>query len=138
MEKKEMYFKYELDNGKIVNVPLKEVDNFKKQLGITTNEAIILWLEDNDYEINEEQAKLDKQAKTNKTKISAKSKTERKKVVRERKPNPTKEMIISKLATALQEIATDIQVENVGKIITFKVENKEFKVDLTEKRVKKV
>lgn len=133
----EKHFKYELDNGKVVNVPLKDVDNFKSKLGISTNEAIMLWLEDNGYEINEELETLDKQAKQNKSKNVVKGTTERKKVVRERKPNPTKENIIKALADFLPQIATDIQVENIGKIITFKVDNKEFKLDLVEKRAKK-
>lgn len=133
----EKHFKYELDNGKVVNVPLDAVDNLKKHLQITTNEAIMVWLEDNGYEVNEELENLDKQAKANKSKNIVKSKVDRKPVVRERKPNPTKEMIISKVAEMLNSFATDVNVENIGKIITFKVENKEFKLDLTEKRVKK-
>ena len=133
----EKHFKYELDNGKVVNVPLDAVDNLKKHLQISTNEAIMVWLEDNGYEVNEELENLDKQAKTNKSKNIVKSKVERKPVVRERKPNPTKEMIISKVVEMLNSFATDVNVENIGKIITFKVENKEFKLDLTEKRVKK-
>lgn len=133
----EKHFKYELDNGKVVNVPLNAVDNLKKHLQITTNEAIMVWLEDNGYEVNEELENLDKQAKTNKSKNIVKSKVDRKPVVRERKPNPTKEMIISKVAEMLNSFATDVNIENIGKIITFKVENKEFKLDLTEKRVKK-
>lgn len=134
----EKHFKYELDNGKVVNVPLDAVDNLKKHLQITTNEAIMVWLEDNGYEVNEELENLDKQAKANKSKNIVKSKVDRKPVVRERKPNPTKEMIISKVAETLNSFATDVNIENIGKIITFKVENKEFKLDLTEKRVKKV
>lgn len=134
----EKHFKYELDNGKVVNVPLKEVDNLKAHLKISTNEAIMLWLEDNGYEVNEELENLDKQAKANKPKNVAKSSTERKKIVRERKPNPTKENIIKALADFLPQIATDVKVENIGKIITFKVDDKEFKIDLVEKRVKKV
>lgn len=134
----EKHFKYELDNGKVVNVPLDAVDNLKKHLQISTNEAIMVWLEDNGYEVNEELENLDKQAKANKSKNVVKSKVDRKPVVRERKPNPTKENIIQVVANALKDIATDINIENVGKIITFKVENKEFKLDLTEKRVKKV
>ena len=133
----EKHFKYELDNGKVVNVPLDAVDNLKKHLQITTNEAIMVWLEDNGYEVNEELENLDKQAKANKSKNIVKSKVDRKPVVRERKPNPTKEMIISKVAETLNSFATDVNIENIGKIITFKVENKEFKLDLTEKRVKK-
>ena len=100
-------------------------------------ECIKLWLEDRDYLVNEEQEELDKQAKANKPKANAKSNTERKKSTRERKPNPTKENIIKLVSKALEEIATDIVVENVGKIITFKVDNKDFKLDLVEKRVKK-
>ena len=59
----EKHFKYELDNGKVVNVPLDAVDNLKKHLQISTNEAIMVWLEDNGYEVNEELENLDKQAK---------------------------------------------------------------------------
>lgn len=130
----EKHFKYELDNGKVVNVPLTQVDNLKKQLGITTNEAIVLWLEDNGYEINQEQQELDKKAKANKPKTNAKATTERKKVVRERKPNPDKEYIIGCIAEYLKDITTNVKIENVGKLITFTYNNKDFKLDLVETR----
>ena len=130
----EKHFKYELDNGKVVNVPLTQVDNLKKQLGITTNEAIVLWLEDNGYEINQEQQELDKKAKANKPKTNAKATTERKKVVRERKPNPDKEYIIGCIAEYLEDITTNVKIENVGKLITFTYSNKDFKLDLVETR----
>ena len=130
----EKHFKYELDNGKVVNVPLAQVDNLKKQLGITTNEAIVLWLEDNGYEINQEQQELDKKAKANKPKTNAKATTERKKVVRERKPNPDKEYIIGCIAEYLEDITTNVKIENVGKLITFTYNNKDFKLDLVETR----
>jgi hypothetical protein len=109
-----------------------------KALDTDMEDVLLMFLEDNDYLENEELEELDRQAKENKPKTIAKSKTERKKVVRERKPNPTKENIIKEVAKALETIATDINIENIGKIITFKVDNKEFKLDLTEKRVKKV
>lgn len=125
------------ENGKKYFVKEEVIDNLQKNLKISEFESIEMWLEDNDIIENEEQQKLDQQAKENKPKQIAKSSTERKKVVRERKPNPTKENIIKSLADYLQTIATDIVIENVGKIITFKVENKDFKIDLTEKRVKK-
>ena len=127
-----------LDNGKIVRVAKEWVDKSIKLLNTDLEDVLLMWLEDNEYLINEEQEQLDKETKANKPKLVAKAKTERKKVVRERKPNPTKEMIISKVAEMLNTIATDINIENVGKIITFKVDNKDFKIDLTEKRVKKV
>lgn len=127
-----------LDNGKVVKVATEWVDKTMKLLNTDLEDVLLMFLEDNDYLVNEELEELDNKAKENKSKLVATSEKPRKKVVRERKPNPTKEMIISTIANTLQSIATDIKVENVGKIITFKVDNKEFKIDLTEKRVKKV
>lgn len=127
-----------LDNGKIVKVATDWVNKSMKALNTDIDDVLLMWLEDNDYLINEEQVELDKKAKANKVKLDAKKPTERKATTRERKPNPTKEMIISKVAEMLGTFATDINIENVGKIITFKVDNKDFKLDLTEKRVKKV
>ena len=126
-----------LDNGKVVKVATDWVNKSMKALNTDIEDVLLMWLEDNDYLENEELEELDKKAKANKPKQVAKSSTERKKVVRERKPNPTKELIIGSIAKMLRDIATDVNIENVGKIITFKVDNKEFKLDLIEKRVKK-
>ena len=126
-----------MENGKKYFVKVEEIENSMKNLEISEFESIEMWLEDRDYLVNEELEELDKKAKENKPKENAKSSTERKKSTRERKPNPTKENIIKLVSKALEEIATDIVVENVGKIITFKVDNKDFKLDLVEKRVKK-
>ena len=126
-----------LDNGKVVKVSTEWVNKSMKALNTDIEDVLLMFLEDNDYLENEELEELDKKAKENKPKQVAKSSTERKKVVRERKANPTKENIIQVVASALKDIATDINIENVGKIITFKVDNKDFKLDLTEKRVKK-
>lgn len=123
-----------LENGKKYFIKETEIDNLQKHLKISEFESIEVWLEDRDILANEEQMELDKKAKENKTKVNAKSSTERKKVERERKSNPTKENIIKVIAATLETIATDIVIENVGKIITFKVDNKDFKIDLTEKR----
>lgn len=126
-----------LDNGKVVKVATDWVNKSMKALNTDIEDVLLMWLEDNDYLENEELEELDKKAKENKPKQVAKSSTERKKVVRERKPNPTKENIIQVVANALNEIATNVNIENVGKIITFQVDGKEFKIDLIEKRVKK-
>ena len=127
------------DNGKKYFVKESVIDNLQKNLKISVFEGIEMWLEDNDIITNVEQEELDKKAKANKVKNVVKSEsTEKKKVTRERKPNPIKENIIENLANCLKTIATDVNIENIGKIITFKIDNKEFKLDLTEKRVKKV
>ena len=127
------------DNGKKYFVKENVIDNLQKNLKISEFEGIEMWLEDNDIITNVEQEELDKKAKANKVKNVVKSESiEKKKVTRERKSNPIKENIIENLANCLKTIATDVNIENIGKIITFKVDNKEFKLDLTEKRVKKV
>jgi hypothetical protein len=131
------YFTIELENGKNVKIAKKWVDTACQKLDIDVDTALEMWLEDNDYLENEEQNELDKKAKTNKIKLGATEKTERKKVVRERKPNIVKENIIKNLENCVKSFANDVKVENVGKIITFSYENKQFKIDLTEKRVKK-
>lgn len=131
------YFTIELENGKNVKVAKKWVDTACQKLDIDVDSALEMWLEDNDYLENEEQNELDKKAKENKIKLGATEKTERKKVIRERKPNIVKENIIKNLESCVKSFATDVKVENVGKIITFSYENKQFKLDLTEKRVKK-
>ena len=118
-------------------VAKKWVDTACQKLDIDVDSALEMWLEDNDYLENQEQNELDKKAKENKIKLGATEKTERKKVVRERKPNIVKENIIKNLESCVKSFATNVKVENVGKIITFSYENKQFKIDLTEKRVKK-
>lgn len=127
-----------LDSGKVVKVATDWVKKSMQVLNTDMEDVLLMWLEDNEYLENEEQNELDKKAKTNKVKLDAKNKAERKTSTREKKPNPTKEKIISAVAETLSQIATDINIENPTKIITFKVDNKEFKLDLTEKRVKKV
>lgn len=140
------YFQVKLENGKIYRIDKVWVQNSMKGLDLTEFDTIKMWLEDEGVFENEEQIALDKKAKENKsTKIlQAKSTENKPKTPRERvkKENPTKEAIISYLSKCLQNVdininISDVNIENVGKIITFKVENEEFKLDLTQKRKKK-
>ena len=126
-----------LESGKIVKVAKKWVDTAMKNLDTDIEDVLLMWLEDNDYLVNEEQEELDTKAKTNQPKRVEKSTTERKKVVREKKVNSTKAMVIEKVAEMLNSIADNVVVENVDKIITFSIDNQDFKIDLTQKRVKK-
>lgn len=126
---------------KILNIPDAEIKNNMKYLELTEEEAIQLWLEDNDYLENEEQQALDKKAKDSKitaTIHQAKAETRKEKQPRERKENPTKENIIKQLAEFLPQTgAVNIQVVNVGKLITFAMDDKQFKLDLIQTRNKK-
>ena len=128
--------------NKEVKVPDEEIKNLMDKLELTEQEAIQTWLEDEGYEVNEEVERLTAKAKANGTaRINARANVENKKTTRERKANPIKEEIIQILANALKNSQNlpinAIKIENIGKIITFKVENREFKLDLIEKRQKK-
>lgn len=128
--------------NKEVKIPDEEIKNLMGKLELTEQEAIQTWLEDEGYEVNEEVERLTAKAKANgTTRVNARANVENKKTTRERKANPVKEEIIQILANALKNSQNlpinAIKIENVGKIITFKVENREFKLDLIEKRQKK-
>lgn len=137
LSKDKKVYNITLESGKVVKCSTQFIETAMKNLELDLNSAIEIWLDDNNYLENEEQKELDNKAKQNKVKVKADSDKPRKKTTRERKPNPTKEKVIAKLAETLQTFTTDVNIENVGKIITFKLDNKEFKLDLTEKRAKK-
>ena len=52
-------------NGKILNIPDAELENSIKCLKISKEEAIQLWLDDNDYTVNETVEELSEKAKKN-------------------------------------------------------------------------
>ena len=52
-------------NGKNINIPDKELQNLMKTLDLTEEEAIQVYLDDNDYTTNEEVEELTKKAKIN-------------------------------------------------------------------------
>ena len=128
-----------LESGKKVKVAKKWVDTAMKNLDTDIEDVLLMWLEDNDYLVNEEQEELDKQAKKVVKNVVKSSNTERKATTRERKPNVPKQEIISLLTQFLLENGAffNVNVENDSKIITFTYLGKDFKIDLTEKRVKK-
>lgn len=124
-------------NGKKVNIPDEELDKLVDKLDLSLAEAIDLWLEDNDLQVNEEQEELDKKAKASRitaTIHEAKAEKPRKERKVTRKEDSTKENIIKALAEKLEELATDVKIENVGKLITFKLGDDTFKLDLIRQR----
>lgn len=127
-----------LDNGKVVKVSTEWVKKSMKALNTDIEDVLLMHLEDNGYLENEELEELDNKAKKQ-VKNVVKSSTERKKTTRERKPNEDKISIIALINKFLEENKdfSNINVENASKIVTFTYNNKEFKLDLVEKRVKK-
>lgn len=126
-----------LPNGKVVDIPDDDLETLVEKLDLTWYEAIDLWLTDNGYATNEEQEELDKKAKASKiTATIHEAKADKPKTARkvERKEDSTKETIIAELAEKLKELASEVKVENVGKLITFKIGDDAFKLDLTRTR----
>lgn len=129
--------KYNL-KGKEINIPDEEIDNLVDTLELSIDEAIQTWLEDNDYEVNEEVERLTKLAKENKSvKHDARSDKPRAKRNVVKKENPTKEGLIKLLAAALGNEGIAAQITNPTKIIEFDLNGEHFKLDLIQQRKKK-
>jgi len=127
-----------LDNDKKVKVSAKWAHDTCARLDTDMEDVLLMYLEDKGYLKNEEQEELDNSAK-GQVKVDTdkpKKKTQKERVIKE---NPTKELIINTIATALGTIenATDIIVENKAKLITFALNGEQFKVDLVQKRKEK-
>lgn len=125
-------------NGKNIRIPDADIERSMKTLNLTKEEAIQVWLEDEGYLENEEQEELCKKAK--KSRITAtiheasainKKKTQRERV---RKENPTKEMVIAEIAKILPNFAENVQVLNIGKLISFTIGENTYEIDLKQKR----
>lgn len=129
-------------NNKNIKIADTEIEKLMKSLDITKDEAIETWLSDNDYVINEQVEKLTEKAKINKAdKIVVTDKTKkRQSVERKSKENPIKEKIIKILVNALHnELKPELlQVTNKSKLIEFTYLGKQYKIDLIEKRQKKI
>ena len=91
--------KYELDNGKTVSIPDKDIERLQKSLGISYNEAVYTWLVDEEYITDETVEELTDKAKKNRitaTVHQAKAENSQKKErkPREKKENPLKKQIL--------------------------------------------
>lgn len=133
---------YELPNGKKVKIPDVEIEKSMKALELTKDEAIEMWLEDEGYLDNEEQAELEKKAKDSgilHTIHGAGDKQKRKqttpKVV---KVSDEKKELFSVIRDNLEWFAEEtdgkMTVEKENKLIIFEINGKTFKIDLIEQR----
>ena len=131
--------KYQLGN-KTINIPDAEIQKFMKSLDLTKEEAIQMWLEDNDYEVNEEQAELD--AKAKKVKIdhgaSAIDKTQKEKKPRPKVASDEKKELFDEIFCNLSDVyGQNARIEKENKLIIVQIGEKTFKIDLLEQRPKK-
>ena len=129
---------YKLGN-KTIKIPDADIKRSVEKLGITKEEAIQVWLEDEGYLENEEQEALEKKAKENRitaTVHQARAVNPEKKTQKERvrKDDPTKELIIAETAKFLEKYAENIQITNIGKLISFKIGEDDYEFNLIRKR----
>lgn len=130
-------------NGKNLRIPDDIIQKSMEKLNLTKDEAIQMWLEDEGYEVNEEQEQLNQKAKENKITATihqaASINKTAKKTPKERcrKENPIKEMVIQEIAKILPNFAENIQILNVGKLISFTIGEETYEIDLKQKRKSK-
>lgn len=126
--------KYEIDN-RVLNIPDDEIAKNMRILNLTKEEAVQMWLEDNDFAVNEEVETLTEKAKVNKVSRGAKSiKEPTARKPKERKPDLEKEDLIQKLASFLTSQGLMVDVTNKSKIIEFTIGENHYKLDLIKQR----
>ena len=130
--------KYTLPNGKNINIPDSEIKSHMANLQLTEEEAIQLYLEDEGYLDNDELEELDSKAK--KVKIqhgaSAVDKNEKKeKKPRTVKISDEKQGLFNNIYNFLVETYdSSVEIIKENKLLTLKIGEKTFKVDLIEQR----
>lgn len=134
----------ELEDGRKVTAATEFLEKMMNNLEIDMDEAVMTWLEDEEYLINDDQEDLCIAAKQNKVLANVRkgdrdTAKEKKKTIRTVKVNPVKEEIIAKIAEMLDQLneVENIVIENKGKIITFDCNGESYKVDLIQKRKNK-
>jgi len=129
--------KYTIQN-KTYNIPNEEIDKLTEALDISIAEACEMYLSDHDLIVNETVEELTKNATKNRvtaTIHSAKGEKKDRKP-REKKENPLKKEIISKIYSVLKDF-DNVIVTNDEKYIDFSIENRDFTINLVEHRKKK-
>ena len=134
--------KYTLASGKEIKIPDIDIEKSMKNLELTKEEAIQMWLEDNDYEVNDEQIALDNKAKLVKIDHGAKN-IDKKSTSKPRtvKISDEKKELFDSILQNLTRCVT-VEQENItvlkeNKLIEVRIGDKTFKIDLIEQRNKK-
>ena len=128
--------KFELESGKVVNIPKAEVEKLMRSLDIDEISACELWCDDNDITENEEQKALNEKAKTVKINHDAQAKKSREKA----KPRTVvvsdeKQTLFEQIYQNLQTIyGKNAEIVKLNKLIMVNIGDKHFKIDLIEQR----
>lgn len=124
--------RYILPNSrKTVNIPDSEIERNKTLLGLSTEEAIQMWIEDNGYVDNEEVNRLTEKAREVKLYVSTEKKGVSRK--REKKVNVDKQTLIDVIRTAIADTVNITEVKSETEI-SFVFNEKSFTIKLIEHR----
>jgi len=131
---------YTLANGKKVNIPDAELKKSMEKLELSFNDAVALWLDDNDYEVNEEQQALDEKAKKVKIQHDAAGTEPRKKSDKPRtvKVSDVKKELFSQFSQFLtkfcEENPATYSVLTENKLFQVNFGGETFKIDIIQQR----
>lgn len=123
-------------NGKSIAIPDNEIEKLMKSLELSKQDAIDLWLCDNGYDEDEEQIELDEKAsKVHITKeVSTKKSTKPRKPI-EKKVSSEKKELFSEILSDLEDVYKgNVEVLNENKLISVRIGDKCFKIDVIEQR----
>ena len=125
-------------NGKSIRISDAEIEKNMRLLDISKDEAIQMWLEDNDYATNEVVEELTKKAKENKINHEARAEKRNKVTKRERKPDEEKQLIVAEIAKFLAEKeGFSVEIRNKEREISLIVGENDYSITLTKHRTKK-
>ena len=131
---------YELGKRKI-RIPDEDINKYMKNHGLTQDEAIQVWLEDEGYLENEEQEILETKAKENRitaTIHEAGNKVKRKRSTpRTVKVSDEKQQLFTEITETLEVSCLEFEILKENKLIQVKIGEKIFKIDVIEQRTKK-
>lgn len=123
-------------NGKTLRIPDAEIENSMKLLELTKEEAIQLWLEDNDYLENEEQTQLNEKANAVKVDHGVKGNG-----VGKKKGTPhnvtvsdEKQQLFNEIKDFLTEKYGNCEILTNNKLLSVKIGEKTLKIDLIQQR----
>lgn len=119
-------------------IPDAEIEKSMKLFGMSKDEAIQMWLEDEGYLDNEEQAELEQKAKDNRitATIHDAGNKEKRKATKPKtvKVSDEKQQLFNEILSNLEDCYENIEVLKKNKLIQVKIGEKVFKIDLIEQR----
>lgn len=123
---------YTLDSGKIIEIPDKTIDYFMNVGKCTKEEAIDMWLTDNDYIVNQEQEELNKKAKNAGFRAESGKKTSKK--PRTVKISAEKVVLFNEIKALLLKSTYFNGTLTENRQLSAKIGEKTFKITITEDR----